>query len=68
MLFVREERRRQQLPGADARGDRPDKSVRVISAVELVKQTSQGDKADPETNDHEPPSEDGSQDDGHESE
>lgn len=47
---------------------RPEKSVRVISAVELVEQTGQGDEAEGKTNDHEPPSVDGSQHDGHECE
>ena len=42
--------------------------MRVVSAVELVKQTGQRDKAEPEANDHEPPAEDRSQDDEHESE
>jgi hypothetical protein len=47
---------------------RPKRSVRVVSAVKLVKQTAQCDEADRETNDHEPPSVDGSQNDGHECE
>jgi hypothetical protein len=47
-------------PGADARGDRRERSVRVVSAVELVEQPGQGDEAETEANQHEPPSEDGS--------
>jgi hypothetical protein len=44
------------------------KSVRVVSAVELVEQPGQGDEAETEANKHEPPSEDGSQDNRHEGE
>jgi hypothetical protein len=41
-------------------------SVRVISAVELVKQTGQRHKAEPEADEHQPPPEDGSEDNGYE--
>ena len=64
--FVREELRRQQLPGADARGDKAERSVRVVSAVELVEQSAQRDETNREANDHKPPSIDGSQHDRHE--
>jgi hypothetical protein len=41
-------------------------SVRVISAVELVKQTGQRHKAEPEADKHQPPPVDGSEDNGYE--
>jgi hypothetical protein len=43
-------------------------SMHVVSAVELVQQPCQRDKAEPEANEHEPPSKDRSQDNGHERE
>jgi hypothetical protein len=41
-------------------GKRAAASMRVVSAVELIKQPGQGDEAETEANKHEPPSEDGS--------
>jgi hypothetical protein len=48
---------------APMREETVQKSVRVVSAVELVKQTSQRDDAETETKEHKPPAVDRGQDD-----